>query len=125
MDIELPPISVEDRHAFKMRGSDQIAPQMPSFDISSSVEAGTTPQRWRPGDPVKMSDDQGYPKLAIPMGIYPENAIFRRFGWLSTLNLMRLQAELAQLEEDLKGCQREDESVVPRHERNSPSPNKS
>jgi hypothetical protein len=52
---------------------------------------------------------KGYPRLAFLMGSWPDFAIFRRFGWLSTLNLMRLQAELAQLESDLQGSQIADE----------------
>lgn len=72
------------------------------------MEAGPTTKPWRPGDPVKKSDEKGYQKLANLMGTYPDHAIFRRFGWLSTLNIMRLQAELAHLEAELKSCQRKD-----------------
>jgi hypothetical protein len=56
-----------------------------------------------------ISGPQGYQRLAHLMGAYPDHAIFRRFGWLSSLNLMRLQAELAALELDLKECQQQNE----------------
>jgi hypothetical protein len=39
----------------------------------------------------------GYPKLACHMGIYPELAIFGRFGNLNVQNLLYLQAELVLL----------------------------
>lgn len=44
----------------------------------------------------------GYHDLASVMGRYFELGIFRRFGTLSTLNLLYLQAELTDLEEELK-----------------------
>lgn len=102
-DIELTHMEYElhlasDRH---------ISPMPPSFHSGPNVEAGsTTKPRRRPRDPVKVSNDHGYPKLANLMGNYPDHAIFRRFGRLSTLNIMRLQAELVYLEAELKSCQR-------------------
>ena len=50
---------------------------------------------------------RGYPKLAKLMGPCPDIAIFRRFGSLTTLNLMRLQAELLVIEEKLRLVQAE------------------
>ena len=50
---------------------------------------------------------RGYPKLARLMGPYPDIAIFRRFGSLTMLNLMRLQAELLAIEEKLRLVQAE------------------
>ncbi|KAF2230251.1 hypothetical protein EV356DRAFT_349349 [Viridothelium virens] len=50
----------------------------------------------------------GYPKLATWMGLVPETAVFRRFGFLNKLNLLYLQAELKYLEEKLKEIQRRD-----------------
>jgi hypothetical protein len=45
------------------------------------------------------SDIQGYRKLAEYMGENPNFAIFRRFGQLNALNLLYLQAELAEMEQ--------------------------
>jgi hypothetical protein len=45
--------------------------------------------------------EPGYPKLANMMGSRPSMAIFRRFRTLSMLNLLRLQAELHDLEHQL------------------------
>jgi hypothetical protein len=50
----------------------------------------------------------GYPKLARLMSISPETAIFRRFGELSALNILRLQAELHDLEYQLREIREED-----------------
>ena len=52
---------------------------------------------------------KGYPKLATLMGEFPEVAIFRRFGTLTMLNLMRLQAELVEIEEKLRIKQLQDD----------------
>lgn len=51
----------------------------------------------------------GYPKLARLMGSYPAMAIFRRFGDLNMLNLLRLQAELQDLEHKLQEIRDEDD----------------
>ncbi|KAI4594233.1 hypothetical protein KJ359_008508 [Pestalotiopsis sp. 9143b] len=45
----------------------------------------------------------GYIKLAGLMSQKPETAIFRRFRLLSMMHLLRLQAELQDLEDSLKG----------------------
>ena len=50
----------------------------------------------------------GYPKLAKRMGLVPETAVFRRFGFLNKLNILYMQAELKYLEEKLKDVQRRD-----------------
>ncbi|KAI9662602.1 MAG: hypothetical protein M1821_008769 [Bathelium mastoideum] len=50
----------------------------------------------------------GYPRLAMLMGLLPETAVFRRFGFLNKLNLLYMQAELKSLEEKLKEIQRRD-----------------
>ena len=52
---------------------------------------------------------KGYPKLALLMGEFPDVAIFRRFGSLSALNLMRIQAELIKIEEELQLQQLKDD----------------
>jgi hypothetical protein len=44
----------------------------------------------------------GYAKLASLMGKFPECAIFRKFGLLNAINLLRLQAELHDMEQQLK-----------------------
>ncbi|KAK8199122.1 uncharacterized protein BKA78DRAFT_290817 [Phyllosticta capitalensis] len=49
----------------------------------------------------------GYPKLAQRMGLKPETAIFRRFAFLNKLNILYLQAELAELEKQLTIFQRD------------------
>jgi hypothetical protein len=54
---------------------------------------------------------KGYPKLATLMGDFPDVAIFRRFGTLTMLNLMRLQAELIEIEEKLRLKQLQDDVV--------------
>lgn len=69
---------------------------------------------WKGRDTAAMRHDtptlesRGYPKLANLMGPYPEIAIFRRFGSLTMLNLMSLQAELLVIEDELQKVQRED-----------------
>ncbi|KAH8803659.1 hypothetical protein F5884DRAFT_681882 [Xylogone sp. PMI_703] len=50
----------------------------------------------------------GYAKMAGLMGNYPEIAIFRRFGALNVENILLLQAELRDLEVQLREVQKED-----------------
>jgi hypothetical protein len=45
---------------------------------------------------------RGYPKLAKLMSAVPETRVFRRFSALALLNILRLQAELQDMEEELK-----------------------
>ncbi|OAL53457.1 hypothetical protein IQ07DRAFT_597766 [Pyrenochaeta sp. DS3sAY3a] len=52
----------------------------------------------------------GYPKLAAKTEIQPEFSIYRRFGALNAQNLLYFQAELAELEEELRTKQNEDEN---------------
>ncbi|KAE9988536.1 hypothetical protein EG327_003332 [Venturia inaequalis] len=42
----------------------------------------------------KLPPEPGYPRLAARMGLFPETAIFSRFGDLTARNLLYLQAEL-------------------------------
>lgn len=61
----------------------------------------------------------GYPRLAERMGLQPELMIFRKFAFLNTLNILCLQAELAETEEELKyhyraGISHSAESLVAR-----------
>jgi hypothetical protein len=44
----------------------------------------------------------GYDKLASLIGDYPGLSIYRRFGSLAAKNLLYMQAELVQLEDELK-----------------------
>ncbi|KAF2229072.1 hypothetical protein EV356DRAFT_456550 [Viridothelium virens] len=50
----------------------------------------------------------GYPKLARMMSFSSETTIFRRFRELHMLNLLRLQAELHDMEHELQEIRRED-----------------
>jgi hypothetical protein len=52
---------------------------------------------------------KGYAKLGLLMGEFPEVAILRRFSALSAQNLLYLQAELRQLEVDLRKYAQEDD----------------
>ena len=49
---------------------------------------------------------EGYSRLATMMGAHPEVAIYRRFGALNAQNLLYLQAELVDLENQLRDCER-------------------
>ena len=51
----------------------------------------------------------GYPKLAAKIEIQPELAIYRRFGALNAQNLLYYQAELTDLEEQLRKQQAQDD----------------
>ena len=51
---------------------------------------------------------EGYDKLARLMSLSPETAIFRRFQALNTTNLLRLQAELQDMEHELAGIRGDD-----------------
>lgn len=53
--------------------------------------------------------ESGYPKLAKLMGDSPRTAIFRRFRQLNMLHLLRLQAELHSLEDELLEVIQEDQ----------------
>jgi hypothetical protein len=52
----------------------------------------------------------GYPKLAAKMELQPELAIYRRFGALNAHNLLYYQAELVDLEQQLKKQQVQDDN---------------
>jgi hypothetical protein len=65
--------------------------------FNADVEAGCATQALPP------KETKVY-YMAWLMKSLPEFAIFRRFGWLSALHLMGLQAELAKLEDDLQHC---------------------
>ena len=49
-----------------------------------------------------MTNQEGYEKMATLMSCHTEFAVFRRFGKLTFLNLLYLQAELTHLEADLR-----------------------
>lgn len=50
----------------------------------------------------------GYPKLATHMGMFPELAVFKKFGDISARNLLYLQAELLLLHDELLKIERFD-----------------
>lgn len=52
----------------------------------------------------------GYPKLAELMALHPDAAIVRRFGELNMINILRLQAELQDMEHQLQEIRNEDAS---------------
>lgn len=47
-------------------------------------------------------DQEGYRKLASLIGAHPRMGMYRRFGELNALNALYLQAELIELEDELK-----------------------
>lgn len=57
-----------------------------------------------PPEPIK----GGYDRLARLMGDVPDHAIFRRFAHLSAESILHYQAELYELELELKRVQKED-----------------
>ncbi|KAH8710008.1 hypothetical protein GQ44DRAFT_776845 [Phaeosphaeriaceae sp. PMI808] len=60
--------------------------------------------------PLCSKAHDGYPALACLMSSYPTNAIFRRFGELNLLHLLRLQSELQAMEKELQDIREEDAS---------------
>ncbi|OHE91159.1 hypothetical protein CORC01_13535 [Colletotrichum orchidophilum] len=52
--------------------------------------------------------ERGYGNLANLFARSPEVAIFRKFGYLSMMNLLRLQSELQELEQQLEDTREED-----------------
>lgn len=59
-------------------------------------------------DAPSRAGSEGYEKLARLMSLFPETAIFRRFQALNTTNLLRLQAELQDMEHELAEIRIED-----------------
>ena len=53
---------------------------------------------------------EGYAKLALLMGQFPDVAIFKRYGTLNNLNLLYLQARMENLEAKLRSFAYEDEN---------------
>ena len=68
----------------------------------------TEQARQENGDDEPKQDLIGYPKLARLMMQSPETAIFRRFKDLNMINLLRLQAELHDMERQLQEIREED-----------------
>jgi hypothetical protein len=58
--------------------------------------------------PATLLKMEGYPQLASLMGTYPILSIYRRFSVLNARNLLYLQAELVDLEQQLKDYTLED-----------------
>ena len=51
---------------------------------------------------IMEQDQEGYHKLASLIGAHPHMGMYRRFGGLNALNALYLQAELIELEDELK-----------------------
>lgn len=84
------------------------------FDEKNAAEIeGTTVIESEPTIPVpginRSWSTGSYPRLSEFMGLWPEMAIFRRFGALNAQNLLFLQAELAHLERELKKTREREE----------------
>ena len=79
---------------------------MSSSRASLSTEYPETNSAAPPGEPTA---EDGYPSLARLMHAYPDNAILRRFDELNLLHLLRIQAELQDMENTLKKIREEDE----------------
>ena len=84
------------------------------FDEKKAADfEGTTVIDSEPATPVpginRSWSSGSYPRLSEFMGLWPEMAIFRRFGALNTQNLLFLQAELAHLERELKKTREREE----------------
>ncbi|KAF4177469.1 hypothetical protein CNMCM8694_002300 [Aspergillus lentulus] len=60
---------------------------------------------------------EGYDKLAAFLGSHPEFQYFRRFSTLNTKNLLYLQAELANLEQELQDIIQEDKELAAQEEK--------
>lgn len=86
-------------------GTAEVSPQEPQAANTTSSHATTSPSDKPPG----------YPKLADAMNLTPEMAIFRRFGELNALNLLYLQAELMDIEQQLKEAQIADHASSNEH----------
>lgn len=63
---------------------------------------------------------RGFPKIATEMAMYPENAIFRRFGALNARNLLYYHSGLTDLEKELMAIEAKD-SESELHEKNTRS----
>lgn len=78
-----------------------------SLDEKNAADfKGTTVANSEPATPVqginRTYSSGSYPRLSEFMSLWPEVAIFRRFGALNAQNLLFLQAEIAHLEQELK-----------------------
>lgn len=79
-----------------------------SFDEKNNEEdvehaSITSSEAYVPDPRIDRVNSAGsYPRLSEFMSLWPEVAIFRRFGALNVQNLLFLQAEIAHLEAELK-----------------------
>lgn len=64
--------------------------------------------RANPATAFQTHQDMGYWKLSRLFSDHPEVAVLRSFGQLNMMNLLRLQAELHDLEEELEETRQED-----------------
>lgn len=73
--------------------------------MATKVQQDSAPQDV-PADEIR---PRGYHRLAALMGKSRQMCIFRRFGKLTMLNLLSLQAELMKLEDQLRRWREEDD----------------
>jgi hypothetical protein len=92
-----------------MTETTSVSPQIGAVQNKATTlsNATTANEEFGPFEDLKAT---GYPQLADLMGRHGEIAIFRKFGALNILNLMSLQAELLDLQEDLKNLYQNDQS---------------
>lgn len=74
--------------------------------LSTNVE----PTSLENGTSKESRASRGYLKLANLMSVQPETRVFRRFGALALLNILRLQAELQDMEGELEAIIADDAS---------------
>jgi hypothetical protein len=60
---------------------------------------------------AELSTPRGYPKLAEHIGDHPKIASFRRFAALNARNILYFQAELLDLEAELKKVEQRDDKL--------------
>jgi len=82
-----------DSQEFSYNGSD------PEFGIAMDTELPTREHRRAPYVPQPA---EGYPELAFLISTDMDFSIFRKFDELSARNLLRMQAELITIEEELR-----------------------
>lgn len=85
---------------------------MQTLDVPpSSLQSNPEPQDTEHQSTSPVANHEipaGYPKLAERMSTIPEAAIFRGFGSLNAQNLLFLQAELVELEHQIREVQQQD-----------------
>ncbi|KAI4129760.1 MAG: hypothetical protein LQ338_002070 [Usnochroma carphineum] len=85
-----------------------ISNTSPYHDVVSSSRQEVTSGLQLDDVPGGKPNSEGYQKLAQLMSLSTETAIFRRFQALNASNLLRLQAELQDMEHQLEEIRSED-----------------